>query len=107
MPARNAAETYIHGVLKGKIVRDRRVVLPRAGKLMEEFANHLAADVKQLVEDEDTGAQAFRYVRTGTNHYSLAFTYDCIAWSRDSWSPGRAVVDVSPLPEGNLLTREF
>ena len=69
-----------------KIVRDRRVVLPRAGKLMEEFANHLAADVKQLVEDEDTGAQAFRYVRTGTNHYSLAFTYDCIAWSGDTFS---------------------
>ena len=65
-----------------KIVRDRRVVLPRAGKLMEEFANHLAADVKQLVEDEDTGAQAYRYIKTGVNHYSLAFAYDCIAWSR-------------------------
>ncbi len=22
-------------------------------------------------------------MRTATNHYSLAFTYDCIAWSRD------------------------
>ena len=51
---------------------------------MREFAQHLAADVKQLVEDEDTGAKSFRYVRTGTDHYSLAFTYDCIAWSRDS-----------------------
>ncbi len=40
--------------------------------------------MKQLVEDEDTGAQAYRYIKTGTNHYSLAFTYDCIAWSRDS-----------------------
>ena len=23
--------------------------------------------------------------RTGTNHYSSTFTYDCIAWSRDTW----------------------
>ena len=77
-----------------KVVRDKRVVLPRAGKLLEEFADHLAADVKQLVEDETTGARSFRYVRTGTNHYSLAFTYDCIAWSRDSGRPGLAAVGV-------------
>ncbi len=51
---------------------------------MREFAEHMAADVKQLVEDEATGAKAYRYVRTGTDHYSLAFTYDCVAWSRES-----------------------
>ena len=68
-----------------QIVRDRKVVLPRGGKVIQEFAKHLSADVKQLIEDEDTGAQQFRYVRTGTNHYSLAFTYDCIAWSRDDY----------------------
>ena len=51
---------------------------------MQGFAQHMASDVKQLVEDEDTGAKSFRYVKTGTDHYSLAFTYDCIAWSRDS-----------------------
>ena len=45
----------------------------------------MTADVKQLVEDDQTGAQAYRYVKTGTNHYSLAFTYDCIAWSRDTY----------------------
>jgi hypothetical protein len=50
--------------------------------LTEESADHMTADVKQLVEDQDTGAQAFRYVRTATNHYSLAFTYECIAASR-------------------------
>ncbi len=27
----------------------------------------------------DTGAKSYRYIRTGTNHYSLAFTYDWIA----------------------------
>lgn len=64
-------------------IRERRVVLPRGGPVLQEFADHLAADVKQLVEDEETGARAFRYVKTGTNHYSLAFTYDCIAATRD------------------------
>ena len=63
-------------------------MLPRAGPILQEFAEHLAADVKRLHEDEETGARAFRYVKTATNHFSLAFTYDCIAWSRDtSWGP--------------------
>ncbi len=53
---------------------------------MQEFADHMAADVKQLVEDEETGAQSYRYVRTGTDHYSLAFTFDCVAWSQDTHS---------------------
>ena len=68
-----------------KVVRDRKVVFPRAGRLMQEFAEHMASDVKQLQEDEDTGAKAYRYVRTGTDHFSLAFTHDCIAWSREQW----------------------
>ena len=42
----------------------------------------------QVVEDDETGAQAYRYVKTGTNHFSFAFTYDCIAWSRDRGRPG-------------------
>ncbi len=76
---------------------------------MQEFAEHLAADVKQLVEDEDTGAQAFRYVRTKTNHYSLAFTYDTIAWSRESSlgvvSCGR--YDEAKHMRDNILFAEF
>ena len=66
-----------------RAIRDRTVVLPRAGKLMTEFAEHLAADVKRLDEDEETGAKSYKYVKTGTNHYSLAFTYDQIAATRD------------------------
>ncbi len=62
-------------------IRERKVVLPRGGPVIQEFADHLAADVKQLIENEETGAQSYRYVKTGTNHYSLAFTYDCIACS--------------------------
>ncbi len=63
-------------------IREGKVILPRGGPVIQEFAEHMAADVKQLVEDEDTGAKSFRYVKTGTNHYSLAFTYECIAASR-------------------------
>ena len=67
------------------MVHRRRAYIPRAGPLMAEFADHLAADVNQVTEDEQTGQKSYRYVRTATNHYSLAFTYDTIAWSRDTW----------------------
>ena len=62
-----------------KGIRDGAVVLPRRLPLIEEFAEHLASDAKKLIEDEETGAKSYRYIRTGTNHYSLAFTYDWIA----------------------------
>ena len=62
-----------------KGIRDGEVVLPRRVPLLETFADHLASDAKKLVEDEETGAKSYRYIRTGTNHYSLAFTYDWIA----------------------------
>ena len=45
--------------------------------LSEEFVRHLAADAKILDEDEETGAKKYRYIRTGPDHYSLAF---CYAW---------------------------
>ena len=81
-----------------RAIRERKVVLPRGGPVIQEFANHLASDVKRLVEDEDTGAQAYRYIRTAVNHYSLAFTYDCIAWSREV---GRQpIVDFGPADDG-------
>jgi hypothetical protein len=66
-----------------KGIRDREVVLPRRTPLVEEFAEHLASDAKKLIEDEETGAKSYRYIRTGTNHYSLAFTYDWIASERE------------------------
>jgi hypothetical protein len=58
-------------------IRDRKVVLPRREPLVETFARHMAADAKILDEDPETGAQRYRYVRTGEDHFSLAFTY---AW---------------------------
>ena len=45
----------------------------------------------QLVEDRDTDAQHYLYVRTGVNHYSLAFTYECLAWQEMARQPPRLV----------------
>ena len=71
-----------------QLIRDKKVVLPRRGGIVEVFAQQLAADAKRLEENEETGALAYKYIKTGTNHFSLAFTYDAIAWSRDtSWGP--------------------
>jgi hypothetical protein len=91
-----------------QLIRDREVVLPRGGETIREFASHLAADVKQLIENEETGAQSYRYVRTGTNHYSLAFTYDCIAWSRVRRGPNLIRVG-SPKDrvENSIRTRDL
>ena len=92
-----------------QIVRDGKVVVPRGGGVVREFAKHLSSDVKQLIEDEETGAQQFRYIRTKTNHYSLAFTYDCIAWSRDSGVTGRWYVGgpEDALDPDNFLMAKF
>lgn len=76
-----------------RALREGRVVLPRQSVIVAEFARHCAADAKQLYEDEDTGSQSYRYVRTGENHFSFAFTYDCLAAMR------------VPRPEDQAVTR--
>jgi len=76
-----------------RALREGRVVLPRRSPIVAEFARHCAADAKQLHEDEETGSQSYRYVKTGTNHFSFAFTYDCIAAQRE------------PRPEDQAVTR--
>jgi len=62
-----------------RIIREKQRVLPRRNRMVEEFARHLCADAKQLVENEETGAQVYRYLKTGENHFDFAFTYDCLA----------------------------
>jgi len=39
----------------------------------------MAADAKVLEEDEQTGAKRFKYIKTGENHFSFAFTYAWLA----------------------------
>jgi len=63
-------------------VRRHRLILPRQTPIVTEFAQHMACDAKILDEDEETGAQKYRYIRTGPDHFSLAFTYAWMAASR-------------------------
>lgn len=67
-----------------RALRDGRVILPRRCRIAEEFVDHVAADAKQLHEDEETGAQGYTYVRSGPDHFTMAFTYDVIAWEREA-----------------------
>ena len=61
------------------MIRSGKVILPQSSRVVREFAVHMAADAKRLEEDEETGAKAYRYLRTGPDHFSLAFTYECLA----------------------------
>jgi hypothetical protein len=82
-----------------RAIRDGLVVLPRRSPLVEDFAGHMAADAKRLVEDEETGSQLYRYVRTGADHFSLAFTYDCVAWSDEAAGRGSPLIVVGGLAD--------
>ena len=55
-----------------------------------------------LVEDEETGSQVYRYVKTGTNHFSFAFTYDCIAWSGERPGGGASALRVGRLTDEEI-----
>jgi hypothetical protein len=71
-------------------VREKLVVLPRRDRLVEKFAQHMTCDAKVLDEDEETGIKKFRYVKTGENHFSLAFTYAWLAsQANTSWRSWR------------------
>jgi hypothetical protein len=65
--------------LSREVLRERRVVIARGLPELREFARHVACDAKILEEDEETGAKKYKYIRTGANHYSMAFTYACLA----------------------------
>ncbi len=63
-------------------VRHQRLILPRQTPSIVEFARHMTADAKILDEDEETGTQRYRYIKTGENHFSFALTYAWMAASR-------------------------
>jgi hypothetical protein len=48
----------------------------------------MASDAKVLDEDADTGAKKYRYIKTGTDHFSLAFTYAWMACESGWGHPG-------------------
>ncbi len=78
-------------------VREKKLVLPRQAPLIETFARHMAADAKVLDEDEATGIQKYRYVRTGADHFSLAFTY---AWLAAEALPPPFIIDLNDVAFG-------
>lgn len=63
------------------VVRNKELILPRRCALVDEFARHMANDAKVLDEDPETGIKKYRYIRTGENHFSMAFTYAVLAAS--------------------------
>ena len=82
-------------------VREKMLVLPRCSSLIEQFARNMAADAKVLDEDETTGIKKYRYVKTGENHFSLAFTYAWLA-AKDQLPP-LSLDDVVIEPEPSWL----
>ena len=72
-------------------VREKTLMLPRRLPIVEEFAQHLTCDAKVLDEDEETGIKKYRYIRTGTNHFSMAFTYACLASQARNRIHGRPI----------------
>jgi hypothetical protein len=48
----------------------------------------MANDAKVLDEDAETGVKRYRYIRTGTNHFSLAFTYAWLATTNQTGHRG-------------------
>ncbi len=69
-------------------IRERKLTLPRRDAMLELFARHMSCDAKQLDEDPDTGMKKYRYIRTGEDHFSLAFTYAWLASSDTSGARG-------------------
>src|SRR5512145_2724558 len=63
--------------------------------IVETFDRHMDSDAKILEEDEDTGAKKYKYVRTGEDHYSLAFTYAWMA-GLSAGGPRVRVLRLSP-----------
>ena len=61
------------------VIREGSVTMPPPSREVEEFARHMSCDAKVLVENEETGEKRYKYVRTGENHFSLAFTYALMA----------------------------
>ena len=86
------------------IPRDGRLALPRRDRVIEKFAAHLGSNAKVLDEDAETGMQKYRYIRTGENHWSMAFTY---AWMAVTNSPRVRITRVSLGRRADRMNRSW
>jgi hypothetical protein len=65
-----------------RVIRDREIIVARNLAHLDEFARHMTCDAKKIEEDEETGERRARYIRTGANHFSMAFTYALLCMNR-------------------------
>jgi hypothetical protein len=72
----------------------RRRSPSRAGCHRRDVRSATAADARPG-EDEETGAKRFKYVKTGEDHFSLAFTYAWMA-ARHEGGPRVRVLRIAP-----------
>jgi hypothetical protein len=70
----------------GSAITAGEIILPRESAVVREFAQHCHATAKRLIEDVETGSQAYKYFKLGADHYRHAFNYRQIAQSRMSGS---------------------
>jgi hypothetical protein len=73
-------------------VRSRRIELPHEQPIVQTFADHLAADAKQLEEDPQTGSRRHTYVKLAENHFDFAYTYDFMAWMDEPQRPAARIL---------------
>lgn len=64
-------------------LKSAEIALPaRLDQRLEELIRHLTSIAKVLHEDERTGRQVARYLRTGPDHFAHALAYECLAADR-------------------------
>ncbi|MFC1537601.1 phage tail protein, partial [Gemmatimonadota bacterium] len=55
------------------------VILPQECETIHEFAGHCSNVARVLQTDPDTGASKYRYLKTGSDHYRHAQSYESMA----------------------------
>jgi len=64
-------------------VRERKVVLPRQSQIIEESPGTWLRMPRFWRKTRDRG-EKYKYIRTGADHFSLAFTYAWMAAAVDA-----------------------
>ena len=65
------------------MIRSQETILPKTHyPEVQEFAEHWHNLVKKEIEDPETGAKKWTYIRVGPDHYAHADNYDNIAHSK-------------------------
>jgi hypothetical protein len=60
-------------------INQGRVVLPRQGETIREFARQLANVARILQKEPETGSMRYVYIQTGPDHFRHAQNYEAMA----------------------------